>query len=122
MADLALSTVDRDILIEDDELSIVDGDDALVQHLVLRLQFFLAEWFLDQRIGVPYLEKILVKNPNLVAVRNIFREVILETPGIETITRFDLTVDPITRKLTLDFTCTKTEGGILEFTEEFLIG
>lgn len=122
MADLALDPNDRDILIEDDAMSIIDGDDALVQHLVIRFQFFLAEWFLDQRLGIPYLTRILVKNPNLVAVRNIFREVILETPGIATITRFDLLVDSVIRKFTLNFTCEKTDGGVLDFSEEFLIG
>lgn len=121
MADLALDPNDRDILIEDDAMSIIAGDDALVQHLVIRFQFFLAEWFLDQRLGIPYLTRILIKNPNLVAVRNIFREVILETPGIATITRFDLLVDSVIRKFSLNFTCEKTDGGVLDFSEEFLI-
>ena len=122
MADLALSTIDDDILVENDQLDIVDGDDAIVQHLKIRLRFFLSEWFLDQRLGIPYLEQILVKNPNLVAVRNIFREAILETPGIATITRFDLQVDAAARKLTVEFTAEKEDGEVLDFTEEFIIG
>lgn len=122
MADLALSTIDDDILVENDQLDIVDGDDAIVQHLKIRLRFFLSEWFLDQRLGIPYLEQILVKNPNLVAVRNIFREAILETPGIATITRFDLRVDAAIRKLTVEFTAAKEDGEVLDFTEEFIIG
>lgn len=122
MADLALSTVDFDVLIENDAMEIVDGDDAIVQHLKLRLQFFFAEWFLDKRLGVPYIEQILVKNPNLGAVRNIIREVVLETPGIASIDRFDLSVDAIIRKLTVYVTAVKDDGEILDFTGEFIIG
>lgn len=122
MADLALSTVDFDVLIENDAMEIVDGDDAIVQHLKLRLQFFFAEWFLDKRLGVPYIQQILVKNPNLGAVRNIIREVVLETPGIASIDRFDLSVDAIIRKLTVGVTAVKDDGEILDFTGEFIIG
>lgn len=122
MADLALDTVDFDVLIENDQMEIVDGDDAIVQHLRVRLQFFFSEWFLDTRLGVPYLERILIKNPDLVVVRNIIREVVLETPGIDNLSRFDLDVDASIRKLTVSFTAVKDDGETLDFTGEFIIG
>jgi len=123
MADLALDPLTGDILIKDAALSIVRGDDALLQHLALRLRFFLGEWFLDLRVGIPYFEDVLIKNPNLVTVQGIFREVILETPGVESISRFDLEVDPATRIMTLDFTVIKSaDGEPLDFSREFIIG
>ena len=122
MADLALDPLTGDILIENDAMSIIDGDDALLQHLRIRLKFLLGEWFLDQRIGIPYLQEILVKAPNLVAVRSIFREAILETPGVDTFQRFDLDLDAAIRKLTVSFTVSKTDGETLDFSQEFIIG
>ena len=121
MADLALSSIDSDILIENDKLSIVDGDDALVQHLTIRLQFFLSEWFLDLRVGIGYLQEILIKNPNLIRVRTIFREAILTTTGIASLERFDLTVNSATRGLAVSFTAAKDDGGTLDFSREFII-
>ena len=123
MADLALDPLTGDILIKDASFSIVRGDDALLQHLALRLRFFLAEWFLDLRVGIPYYEDILIKNPDLVLVQGIFREVILETPGVDSISRFDLSVESSTRVMKLDFTVIKTaDGEPLDFSREFIIG
>jgi len=123
MADLALDITTGDVLIKDTTLSIVRGDDALLQHLALRLRFFLAEWFLDLRVGIPYFEDILIKNPNLITVQAIFREVILETPGVDSVSRFDLSVNASTRVLSLDFTVIKTaDGEPLDFSREFIIG
>ena len=123
MADLALDITTGDILIKDAALSIVRGDDALLQHLALRLRFFLGEWFLDLRVGIPYFEDVLIKNPNLITVQGIFREAILETPGVASISRFDLDVDASTRIMTLDFTVIKSaDGEPLDFSREFIIG
>lgn len=120
MSDLLLNSA-GDIDVVDNELIIVDGDDAILQHLSIRLKFFLGEWFLDERIGVPYYQDILKKNPNLVAVRTIFRDAILKTPGVESIDRFDLTIDANIRKMYVSFTIKKDDSSILDFSQEFII-
>ena len=122
MADLALSTVDDDLLIENDNLSIIDGTAGYEQNLVIRLRFFKGDWFLDQRLGVPYYDDIFLKNPDLILVRTIFREVILETAGTDSIERFDLSVDSATRIMSLSFTVKLITGEIVDFSREFLIG
>lgn len=122
MSDLLLSEATGDLDLTNDELSIVDGVDAIAQHLKLRFQFAKGEWFLDQRIGVPYFESILLKNPDLVAVRAIFRQVITETPGIDSILDFDMTIGTSTRTLSLTFTVLTDTGEELVFDQEFIIG
>ena len=120
MADLALDT-NGDLEIEDGEARIAEGDDALVQHLQMRMRFFRGEWFLDPRVGMPYYESVLVKNPDLVAVRGFFRQAILTTPGISGIDAFELLFDAARRILTVDFRARKDDGGILDFSREFVI-
>lgn len=124
MADFALDEADNtDIGIVGGNLTIVDGTDAIAQHLLIRLRFFKGEYQLDRSIGVPYFEDIFVKNPSLVVVRAIMREVILETPGVLEITRFDLSVDSAIRQLNVDFTVqVSTSDELLDFSETFLIG
>jgi hypothetical protein len=122
MADLKLDPLTGDLDLTGDALSIVDGDDALTQHLAIRLRFFLGEWALDTRVGFPYFDQVLVKNPDLVTIRSLYREAILETPGVQSITRFDLSVDAAARRMSLDFTVSKTDGGTLDFTREFIVG
>ena len=120
MSDLALD-IDGDLLVSNDSLSLVEGDDAIVQHLTIRFKFVLGEWFLDTRVGIPYFGEILIRNPDLSRVRAIFKQVILDTPGIDSLEEFSLTVDAATRKATLTFRARKTDGEILEFNEEFII-
>lgn len=121
MADLRL-TDDGDLAIVDDALSIVDGEEALRQHLLIRLRFFLGEWFLDSRLGVPYFDSVLVKNPNLVLVRGIIRQAILTTPGVDSIESFDFTYTNATRRMELDFTVRRSDDGtLLDFSKEFII-
>lgn len=124
MSDIALdnSTIDIDTQ-NGTGLRIIDGTEAISQHLLIRLRFFQGEYFLDQRIGIPYYQDILIKNPDLVLVRSLYRETILETPGVIDITRFDLDFDTSSRSLRIDFTCTVTTSNEpLDFSEEFIIG
>lgn len=121
MADLALDTTTGDLDVSGDAAHIVDGDDAIVQHVALRLRLFRGEWFLDSRVGMPYYERVLVKNPDLVAVRSAFRQAIIETPGIATLDKFSLVLNSATRLLSVEFTATKESGGTLDFSREFII-
>ena len=92
-----------DIDITGDTLSLTSGAEAVAQHLRIRLRFFLGEWFLDRRLGVAYYQSILVKGTPLELVRAIYRKVILQTPGIQTIGALTTVLDPITRRLTVEF-------------------
>ncbi len=121
MADLKINEQTGDLEIgSDGDLIIVDGIDAIAQHLRIRFQFFLGEWFLNRLLGVPYFEEILRKAPDLNVVQSIFRDVILTTPGVLEITKFLVDFDGVTRQLSLDFDANTTEGP-LTFTEDFVI-
>ena len=120
MADLKLDA-DGDLEIgPDGDLIIITGIDAIAQHLRIRLQFFRGEWFLDTRLGIPYFEEVLIKSPDLNVVQSLLREAIRETPGVISITSFELDFDGVTRKLSLNFDALTTEGP-LRFTEDFVI-
>jgi hypothetical protein len=120
MANLELDTA-GDLLVTNNALTIVEGDAAIRQHLSTRLQFFKGEWPMDQRLGVPYYEYVLVKNPDLSLVRSIFRKAILDTPGIDTLEEFTLSYDNPSRVLGLSFTAKKTDGDLLDYSKEFII-
>ena len=52
-----------------DDLGLVLTGDApgVLQQTSLRLRFFKGEWFLDDERGMPWWQRILVKNPDVVA-------------------------------------------------------
>ncbi len=114
-------TEDGDLDLSTNNIQIIGGDDAIVQNLKTRLQFFLGEWFLNQLIGIPYWTDVFIKDPSLTAIRSFYRQTILTTPGIASLTRFELDFDRAARKLLPDFTAVKDDGETLDFSEEFIL-
>ena len=121
MSTLKLNLTTNDLDLSSDGIELIEGDDEMIQKLVIRFQFFLGEWFLDRRIGIPYFQSVLVKNPNIPFVRSVFRQTILTTPGVADLQNYDLDYDPLTRKLEVDFEAVKDDGAILDFNREFII-
>jgi hypothetical protein len=122
MSDFKLDPVTGDLDLSTGDLQFVTGADAVAQHLLVRLRFYLGEWFLDTRVGIPYYSQILVKNPNLAAIRTTYRQAILSTPGVETLERMDLEFDAATRELALDFSARLAgETVARDFSEVFIL-
>lgn len=95
----------RDVLTNDVALPIrlVRGPDAVIQRVRQRFMFHLGEWFLDQRLGVPYRDEIFVKNPDVGLVTSIFRRVLVATPGISRVVSMVASLDTATRLLSCSF-------------------
>lgn len=91
---------------------IVEGIEQVRQRIAARLKFFVGEWFLDLRQGVPYYRDVLVKNPNLPLIRSLFRRVILGTPGVLSVAKLDVEVDQASRtgQITFEAVC---DGGTI---------
>lgn len=102
MSDIKLTTA-GDIDLTTGDLILLEGPDAIGQHLRIRFSFFLGEWYLDTRIGIPYFQTILKKGARLNVVRAIFQKVILDTPGVEGLRYLDLDYEGTTRALTVTF-------------------
>ena len=81
--------------------NILRGVLAVAQRIRVRLQFFLGEWFLDKRQGMPYFQAILIKNPDLTLVQSIFRRAILGTPGVLAIAKLRTSFDRANRTFTV---------------------
>lgn len=81
----------------DGDLAIVNGDfafaadlDGIRQTIQSYLSFFLGEWFLDLSIGVPYFQRIFIKNPSLVEVSEYIRQTLLSVPGVRDVLDLDV--------------------------------
>jgi len=89
---------------------------GIKQQVALRLGFFKGEWFLNEDTGIPWYEEIIVKNPNLIRIREIFRDAILSVTGIREVTFMDLLFSSYSRTLDLKFKASTNLGelGIIE--------
>ena len=112
--DLALNPDTGDLLIRDNDLQIVIGEDQLEQNVKIRLRFFSEEWFLNINNGLPFYSDILVKNPNIPNIDSIIKAEILDTNGVEEILEFISTYDNTERRYTINFTI-RTEFGKSDF-------
>jgi len=87
--------------------------DVVAIELRNRFLFVKGEWFLDTRLGVPYLAFVFVKNPDLIAIRSLFRKVIIDTNGVVDVLEMNLSFDSTTRKLSFTFRAQCVDGNVV---------
>lgn len=102
-------------------LALVTGPDEIAQKLKVRYRFFLGEWFLDQRLGVPYIQTIFEKGTSEVLIRNKLQKVAITCPGVAGLTDWEQAVDIVTRAMSISFRALLYDGGTLDFSEEFML-
>lgn len=99
-AEIARDPLTDDVAIP---IRILRGPDAVIQRIRQRFRMFRGEWFLDKRLGIPYYEEILVKNPDVGVVTTIFRQVLTDTPGVARVASMKARVDRGARELVTSF-------------------
>ncbi len=119
----AVSTIDNpvigDIHLEKGSYVVIGDEsstfpDAVAQGIRQRLLFFQTEWFLDSQEGLPWIQSVFVKNPDLAAIRSLFRQVIAESPGVDDVISLELDFDPGSRDLQIDFKANLADGSVLD--------
>lgn len=110
--DLGLDAKTHDLVISDYDLVVIDSAERVAQQIKVQLLTWLGEWFLDTTHGVPYLDYILVKNPNLELIRQTFRDQILLVDDVEDVTDIEVSYNARTREVTVEYTAA-TEYGLV---------
>lgn len=101
-------------VIQNNDLVLTTGRDAVAQYLSQVLQTFLGEWFLDTTVGVPWFQKVLgQKNPNIVDIESALKVIIIETPGVQELTSFSFTFDPASRTANVQGSVQSQMGEVL---------
>lgn len=101
------------------KMTLTDGADRVAQQIKIALGFWLGEWFLDTAQGVPYLERILVKNPNMDHIRQTILEKILSVDGVKSARIDSIFFDRKHRNAEIIYTAETDRGTV---TEEVSLG
>jgi hypothetical protein len=118
-----MTTTPRDLLIDPDtgDLALTDGaatwatGDALVRQRVgIRLRTQVGEWTYDTAMGLPYRERILVKNPDTRLIRGLIVAEVARTAGVLSVSKCDVTYSRTTRRMTAKVQAKTTTGLIRE--------
>ena len=112
MVDIALHANDHDILIKDGDFLLIDNAERGAQQIKVKLLTFLGEWFLDTTWGVPYLEYILVKQPNQELIKQILSEQILSVDDVKSLNALELDYQVKVRTLIINYEVS-TEYGLI---------
>lgn len=96
--DLALDPTTGDLAVT---AVLLTGSDAIMQRILIRIRFFLGEWFLDTQLGIPWRERIMIKGVDARDVKQILVKAIESTPGVAQVLNFDCVLDGRTRTLTV---------------------
>lgn len=108
--DLALDAKTHDIVVHDSDVFFIDNAERVAQQIKIQLLTMLGEWFLDITHGVPYLEYILVKNPNFELIRQILKEQIQNVDDVEAVNSLELDYDSHQRRLSVTYAVETTYG------------
>lgn len=102
----------NDLLVQANDLVLVSGAAEILQHVLQNLRTFLGEWFLDNTVGIPYFQQILVKNPNLGDVDALIQKAINRTPGVTALSKYSSDLNTATRQLFVTFQAQTTSGTV----------
>ena len=107
-------TSSGDLDLSTGNLAIVqDIPTVTAQKLNNLFKFFLGEYFADSRLGVPYFQFVLVRNPDLNVIRRIFQNVIQSVPEVTQILDAQVTYVSRTRQASAVFRIQVDGGAIL---------
>lgn len=101
--DLAMNVKTGDLVVRNGDLMIVNNGERVAQQVLITLREWLGEWFLKTSDGVPYLEYILVKNPNEAHIRQVLSEAIQSVEGVKGVTELEFAFNRILRTLTVSY-------------------
>ena len=115
MRDLALIENDNNLEVTNFDLVLTGGSLYVANKIRIRLKTFKNEWYLNINAGLPYYESILIKNPNLDYVADLYITEILGTEGVKEIDEFNLEVEG--RDLKIAFIAILDNGDSVEIEE-----
>ena len=101
---------ENDLEINQDFVLTQSLTEQVEQALRIQLKTLQGEWFLDERVGIPYCTEILGQKPHKLTLLGIFREAILKVEGVAELSQIDAEYDVHTRTVTIDFGVKLTDG------------
>lgn len=89
-----------------------DAQNARRQKIMIVLQFFKGEWWLNRDEGIPYWESVFGKKRTNV-ILSVFRQALLLLPGMVQIQLLTIDLDTPTRTLTVNFALRYDDGAVI---------
>ena len=79
-------------------------ENSVLQKIRIKLLWFEAEWRWNIEEGLPYIEELSVKNPDIDSFESLIREKIFEVDEVTDVKNVEITYDRKTREAVICFT------------------
>ena len=103
-----------DLAILNYDLALTQDGQITAQKVKQALTTFKGEWFLDESEGMPYIQEIFGKNPDLNRIKSLYIRAIQSVAEVTEILELDLTEDKQSRTLSVDMKLRDLGGNIVE--------
>lgn len=118
-----------DLRLKQNDLAITHGDisicatdvDTIAQTISTRLKTLSGEWFLDTKIGIPYLSEILGKTRRDRFLQKLVTEEIRKVPGVKELSDFGFNEGPESRSIVIKFKTVLTSQAVITVNESMRI-
>ena len=101
LRELALDPLTGDLLIQNGELVILEGAEALAQRIAVRCKTFLGEWVFDTTLGTPWFQNILGTRRREALVQQILRKRVADTEGVAGVLELQVNINTSNRLATV---------------------
>lgn len=89
----------------------------VAQRLDENMSFFLGEWFLDKRKGLPYFGAIIGQKPDFPLLDSLYRQAAKLTTGVAAVPQMEIGFDRQARRASVKFAVTLKDGTQITDTE-----
>lgn len=103
MHDLELDESGQPVWLTDDVTEPREYARTVAQRLKCRWLLFRGEWYLDQRLGTPWEQRLFRKGATENTVRAVFHEVAISTPGVRSVVSVTVVIDKVIREATIAY-------------------
>lgn len=117
-----LETLDHDIAVVAGDFVLCFDARAIAQHIEARCRLFLGEWFLDTREGAPWWTTVFIKNPDVSLIRSMLSQIVLDTPGVKSLTEAKFRFDSAERILYYSIVALTVTNETVAIDNAFVVG
>lgn len=79
--------------------------ESVRQAILIRLRWIYSEWRLGPELGFPWFEEVFVKNPNIIKLKQLIRDEIVQVEGVKSAQVTDVKYDQAKRAVIFTYTC-----------------
>lgn len=93
-------------------LLVVDGLEDVRQRVLMRLRWWIGQWFLQVRDGVPYRPEIFQRSTSVGLAAAVVSDQIKRVPGVTSVRNVIASIDPVSRLMQYSATIDTAFGTI----------